>query len=78
MVSKFILKEKQKLEKKGDKANLTVFEKVMNELKNMEHCIEHYITVATQHANTMYSAIEKNASKHIKQEKASAKIQVLP
>ena len=50
----------------------------MNELKNMEHCIEHYITVATQHANTMYSAIEKNASKHIKQEKASAKIQVLP
>ena len=36
-------KEKAKLKKKGDKKIMTIFEKVMQEVKNMEHCIEHYI-----------------------------------
>ena len=68
---------KLKLEKEGNKTKMTVFEKVMNELKNMEHCIEHYIQVAMQHAKTKYSAIEKNESQHIKQDSFN-NIQTLP
>ena len=39
-------KTKEKLKKKGDKKKIPLFEKVMNDLKNMENCIEHYIQVA--------------------------------
>ena len=42
-INKYIEETKKKFEKKGNKQNLTVFEKVINEIKNIEYCIEHYI-----------------------------------
>ena len=62
-------KTKEKLEKKGgDKKKITIFEKVMNDLKNMENCIEHYIQVAKKHENQKFSAIERNNSKHLEKD----------
>ena len=56
-INKYFEETKKKFEKKGNKQNLTVFEKVMNEIQNIEFCIEHYIQVAKSHANVKFSAI---------------------
>lgn len=65
MIRKHMWKEKAKLKKKGDKKILTIFEKVMQEVKNMEHCIEHYIQVSIDNMQKKFSRIDQNDSKHI-------------
>ena len=65
MIRKHMWKEKAKLKKKGVKKILTIFEKVMQEVKNMEHCIEHYIQVSTDNQQKKFSRIDQNESKHI-------------
>ena len=46
---------------------MTIFEKVMDEVKNIENCIEHYIQVATKNQKVKFSAIDRNESQHIKE-----------
>lgn len=67
-LKKWYQETKKKFEKKGNKQNLTVVEKIMSDIKNIEFCIEHYIQVAKSHANVKYSAIQQNNNQHIQKD----------